>query len=110
MNGFNSYLGGRIEGIPSSDLIGGSAGYRRPGYAVSVEPGIGFSKNKFSVFTSVPSALYRNRTQSYQDKERTKDTGNYTHGDAAFADYLVNLVFSYRFGGNEKVKMEDIFK
>lgn len=110
MSGFSTYLGGRIEGIPSSDLIGGSAGYRRPGYAVSVEPGLGYTKNKFSVFTSVPIALYRNRTQSYQDKERTQETGIYTHGDAAFADYLVNLVFSYRFGGNHKVKMEEVFK
>jgi len=95
--GFNAYLGGRVEGVPSSDLIGGSAGYRRPGYAVSVEPGVGFFKHNYSFFASVPIALYRNRTQSYEDKQRTEQTGNYTIGDAAFADYLINVGFSYRF-------------
>ena len=97
LSGFNAYLGGRIEGVPSNDLIGGSAGYRRPGYAVSIEPGIGFFKHNYSFFASVPIALYRNRTQSYEDKQRTEETGNYTIGDAAFADYLINVGFSYRF-------------
>lgn len=96
-SGFNAYLGGRLEGVPSNDVIGGSAGYRRPGYAISAEPGFGYFSRRFSVFASVPIALYRNRTQSYQDKERTMQTGVYRHGDAAFADYLLNLTFAYRF-------------
>lgn len=100
IQGVNTYLGGRIEGVPSEDLIGGSAGYRRPGYAVSVEPGVGYNKDKYSLNLSVPIALVRNRTQSYEDKQRTIETGVYRHGDAAFADYLINLSFSYRFGGN----------
>jgi len=97
-SGFSTFLGGRLEGVPANDVLGGSAGYRRPGYAYSVEPGVGFSKNKFSFFASCPLAVYRNRTQSYEDKARTTQTGVYRHGDAAFADYLVSLVFSYRFG------------
>jgi len=102
LSGFNAYLGGRIEGVPSSDLIGGSAGYRRPGYAVSVEPGIGYFKHNYSIFASVPIALYRNRTQSYEDKQRTAETGVYRIGDAAFADYLVNVGISYRFMNSRK--------
>lgn len=97
--GLSPYLGGRIEGVPSSDLIGGSAGYRRPGYAVSVEPGINYSVGAASFNLSVPIAISRNRTQSYQDIERTNSTGIYRHGDAAFADYLINFNFAYRFGG-----------
>jgi len=97
MGGFNAYLGGRLEGIPSNDLIGGSEGYRRPGYAISLEPGIGYFKNNYAIFASVPIALYRNRTRSYQDKQRTQETGVYRHGDAAFADYLINFGISYRF-------------
>jgi len=93
MNGFNAYLGGRMEGVPSRDILGGSTGYRRPGYVVSLEPGIGFSKNQYSFFASLPIALYRNRTQSYEDKLRTLETGIYRHGDAAFADYQFNLGF-----------------
>lgn len=101
-SGFNAYFGGRIEGVPSSDLIGGSAGYRRPGYAVSVEPGIGYFKHNYSIFASVPIALYRNRTQSYEDKQRTEQTGVFTQGDAAFADYLINVGISYRFMNKRK--------
>lgn len=102
LSGFNAYLGGRIEGVPSNDLIGGSEGYRRPGYAVSVEPGIRYFSHKYSFFASVPIALYRNRTQSYEDKQRTETTGVYTQGDAAFADYLVSIGISYRFMNKHK--------
>jgi len=103
--GLTTYLGARAEGIPSTDIIGSNAGYRRPGYTISFEPGVGFSKNKYSIFTSVPIALYRNRIQSFEDKERSKQTGTYTHGDAAFADYLINVGISYRFGGIENNAM-----
>lgn len=99
VKGWNAYLGGRMEGVPSNDLIGGSAGYRRPGYVISVEPGIGYSAHKYAVFLSIPIAVERNRTQSYLDKQKTEETGVYSHGDAAFADYLINLSFAYRFGG-----------
>lgn len=95
--GFDFYLGGRIEGIPSSDLIGGSAGYRRPGYVISVEPGINYNWKSFSFNLNIPIALERNRTQSFEDKIRTTQTGNYVHGDAAFADFLISAGISYKF-------------
>jgi hypothetical protein len=103
MNGLNFSLGTRLEGIPSEDIIGGSAGFRRPGYVVSIEPGMGFQKNNYSFFISCPIALYRNRTQSFEDKVRTQQTGVYTHGDAAFADYVINLGVSYRLRGSKKL-------
>ncbi len=99
--GFNTYLGGRFEGVPANDLVGGSAGYRRPGYALSVEPGIGYNWNMYAINLSVPVALVRNRTRSYEDKQRTLNTGVYRHGDAAFADYLISLNFSYRLLANQ---------
>ncbi|WP_232830140.1 transporter [Lewinella sp. IMCC34191] len=102
MHGFNFYLGGRLEGVPANDLIGGSAGYRRPGYAISAEPGIGYNLSGLSIFASVPVAMYRNRIQSFEDKVRTQDTGVYTQGDAAFADYVFNVGLSYRFGGRQQ--------
>ena len=55
VEGLSAYLGGRIEGVPATDLIGGSAGYRRPGYAVSVEPGIGYNFNRVSLNLTVPT-------------------------------------------------------
>src|SRR5207247_3132970 len=43
--GLSLTLGGRMEGTPSTDLIGGSEGRRRPGFAISIEPGLVWSKN-----------------------------------------------------------------
>ncbi len=86
--GFSVTLGGRVEGVASSDLIGNDKGFRRPGYVISAEPGINYFKGKFSASASVPIALYRNRTKSYSDK---LDQTGQTHGDAAFADYLISI-------------------
>lgn len=83
-------LGNLIEGVPATDLISGSDGYRRPGYVVSVEPSLGFMSNGFNFNLSLPTAVYRNRIKSTWDK------ANNRHGDAAFADYLINLRVSYR--------------
>lgn len=89
-------LGGRIEAIPSKDVIGGSGGFRRPGYVISVEPGVSYTMKKFTAFATVPVAIERNRTQSQADKDRTAATGVYAHGDAAFADYLINVGMSFK--------------
>lgn len=102
--GLSAYLGGRVEGVPSTDLIGGSAGYRRPGFVVSVEPGINYNHKNYSFNATVPFALIRNRTQSYEDKQRTAETGIFRQGDAAFADYLLNFTLSYRFGRHNKME------
>ncbi len=89
---FSFGLGGRMEGIPTGDVFGGSDGFRRPGYAISVEPQLIFvpdAKNVFSL--SVPIALIRNRQQSKSD-----DT-NERHGDAAFADWILLLSWTHKF-------------
>ena len=96
LTGLGLYFGGRIEGVPAEDLIGGSNAYRRPGYSISLEPGINYTSNRFAVNFTVPFAIERNRTQSYLDKVRTEETGEYRHGDAAFADYLISLGITYR--------------
>src|SRR6185295_10882114 len=62
--GLTLTLGGRMEGSPSTDLIGDSGGRRRPGFAVSIEPGLVFSKNHWTASFSAPVALYRNRERS----------------------------------------------
>lgn len=81
-------LGGRVEGVPAYDAFGGSKGFRRPGYIVSVEPGLAYMQGKFSAALTVPYALYRNRIKSYADQ---LDPLGVRHGDAAFADYLISL-------------------
>ena len=90
-------VGFRDECLPSHDLIGGSKGFRRPGYILSVEPGLTYNFKKVNVYAYVPIALERNRTQSVADIFQTKLTGVYTKGDAAFADYTVNVGFSVKF-------------
>lgn len=86
----------RNECLPSKDLLGGSSGFRRPGYVLSMEPGISYEFKKMSAFATVPFALKRNRTQSQADKARTVATGVYAHGDAAFADYNINLGIAFK--------------
>ncbi|TWF40001.1 hypothetical protein FHW36_105442 [Chitinophaga polysaccharea] len=86
----------RRECIPAKDLIGGSSGFRRPGYVVSAEPGLSYKFRNLGLFATVPMALKRNRTQSYGDKLQTQATGVYKQGDAAFADYSVNIGMSIK--------------
>jgi len=97
MRNFGLSVGVRDDCLPSEDLIGESSGFRRPGYIVSVEPGVTYTMKKLNLYAYVPVALKRNRTQSYADKKRTEATGVYTHGDAAFADYVVNIGAAIRF-------------
>jgi hypothetical protein len=89
--GWGLSLGGRLEGVPSYDLIGSSAGFRRPGYAVSVEPALSYSRGPHTLSFAVPIAAYRNRTRSAPDH----DFGR--HGDAAFADYIFLLGYWRKF-------------
>jgi hypothetical protein len=90
-NGFGVGLGGRIEGVPPHDVFGSSEGFRRPGYAVSVEPSISWTSGVHSLSLSVPIAVQRNRQRN------TSDILVDGHGDAAFADYVVLMGYWHRF-------------
>ena len=94
--GASTSLGVRYEGVPVEDLIGGSQGFRRPGTVFSVEPGVSYLVNDLSLNLSVPVALLRNRPQSVTDREIELATGTPRNGDAAFADYLINVGVTYR--------------
>ncbi len=101
-------LGVRYEGVPVEDLIGGSQGFRRPGSVLSVEPGINYMKNNFSLSLSVPFAVRRNRPQSVTDLETEKETGQPRNGDAAFADYLVNVGLTYRINKSPAIHLDGV--
>ncbi|MBK8956583.1 MAG: hypothetical protein IPM34_13650 [Saprospiraceae bacterium] len=90
----NFGLGSRLEGIPSSDVFGDSEGFRRPGYVISVEPSASYQFGQNNLALTVPFALYRNRTKSVYD---LADPTGQRHGDAAFADYSLNLTYSHKF-------------
>ena len=84
-------FGGRFEGVPVRDLLGKSNGFRRPGYAISGDPGFLYSRWGYVFSCSVPWAIERNRRRS------VSDIANQIHGDAAFADYALTLGLSKRF-------------
>lgn len=90
-------LGLRYDGVPVRDLIGGSAGFRRPGNVLAVDPGLSYATGPLLLNLSVPFAVRRERPQSLTDLETQQATGNPRNGDAAFADYVLNLGVVYRF-------------
>lgn len=91
-------LGTRIEGVPAEDLIGSSDGFRRPGYAVSIEPGISLMRGRYTASILAPVALYRNRVASVADERFGQITGTGTApGDAAYADYVITASFGVQF-------------
>ena len=92
IHGLFFYAGGRLEGVPSNDLIGDEDGFRRPGYAISLEPGLSYNIRNTSFNLTVPIAVERNRVKSFTDIQSGR------HGDAAFADYLINFSFIMKLG------------
>lgn len=96
-HGVTVSLGLRAEGVPTYDLVGGSDDFRRPGIAVSVEPGVSFMKNNWSASLTVPIAIYRDRYQSVPDKQLSAVLGTNRHGEASFADYLILFSVGKRF-------------
>jgi hypothetical protein len=81
----------RHEGVPARDLIGREDGFRRPGYAVSLEPGAQFARGRSMWSFSYAIALRRDRTRSVPDVRAG------THGDAAFADGVLLIGYSRSF-------------
>lgn len=90
-NGWGVSLGGRMEAVPAHDLFGTSRYFRRPGYAISAEPAVSWSRGPHTVSLAVPVAIQRNRVRSVPDIE----VGG--HGDAAFADWVMLLGYWRRF-------------
>jgi hypothetical protein len=104
IHGLGFSLGGRAEGIPVRDILGDSDGFRRPGYILSMEPGISYMLGNFTTTVNVPIALVRNRTRSLTDiTDSTPE--NLRHGDAAFADFLINISLAWRI----PKKVKDVF-
>jgi hypothetical protein len=93
VKGLTITFGPRMEGVPARNLlpVGDNLGFRRPGFAISLEPGFQYSRGR-SLFTAeVGRAIYRDRTKSVPDDL----TGG--HGDAAFANYVWLASYSFRF-------------
>lgn len=102
VRGLSITVGPRWEGVPAKDLIGGNDGFRRPGYAVSLETGLQYVRGRQFFSATVAKAFLRDRTRSYPD------TVYGTHGDAAFADYVWLASYSVRFGGRQHITHHDM--
>ena len=91
--GLSGSFGVRWEGVPSHDLIGGSDGFRLPGYSLSVEPGISISRGKDYLSVTAPIAVYRYGINSVPLTRVHAPV----IGIASFADYQINITYSHEF-------------
>jgi Putative MetA-pathway of phenol degradation len=91
--GLSASFGARWEGIPAHDLIGGSDGWRLPGYSVSVEPGISISHGKDFFEVTAPVAVYRYGIVSVPFARIHSPLG----GIASFSDFQINVTYSHVF-------------
>jgi len=97
--GLTMTLGGRIDGVPTNDLIGGGDVYfRRPGYVVYVEPGVSLNLAKSpltrsgsSLTLSVPVAVSRNRQWSVQETSIGQNLGGDLSSYSIFFGYSLRL-------------------
>jgi hypothetical protein len=88
VSGLNLSIGARLEGVPPDDFIGGSDGFRRPGHALFIEPGLIYARGRDTWSIHAPVAI---------ERRRDPDTKGRT-GDATFADYILLFGYSHRFG------------
>lgn len=90
--GLSATFGPRDEGVPADNLFPNSnAGFRRPGYAVTLGPGIEYTRGSNLLTAGVYKAIHRDRTVSYPDSVYG------AHGDAAFAQYVWLASWTHRF-------------
>jgi len=91
VRGLSATFGGRMEGIPVRDAFGKSNGFRRPGYIISIDPGITYQYGRSTLMVNAPWAIQRNRRAS------VPDLATHSHGDAAFADYALVMGIAHHF-------------
>ncbi|HWG58024.1 MAG TPA: hypothetical protein VN661_03160 [Candidatus Acidoferrales bacterium] len=92
IHGLALSLGGRLEGVPVRDAFGSSNGFRRPGYILSIDPGLMYSFWHETISVSGPVAMDRDRRPSVPEIQNGT-----TGGDAFFADYTIIASLTHRF-------------
>ena len=80
----------RIEGQRQYDLLGKSHGFRRPGVAMFVEPGMSLAMPRGAFWFAVPVSFYVNRKP---------DPYTGIEGDATFPRFILLAGYQMRFGG-----------
>ena len=93
LRGFAFTFAGRMEGVPARDLIGREDGFRRPGYYLTIEPGINHTAGHATLFLGAPVRIHQN----------VKDSLGFRR-DSTFASHMLLMSVSYRFGGRRDVE------
>jgi hypothetical protein len=90
--GLTMSLGGRVDGIPVHDLIGGGddSTIKRTAYVLFADPGLSLSRGKGTLTLSVPYRLKVNRMKSVYERRTNGVNGG------GFAKYLVFASYSHR--------------
>ena len=91
--GLSLSLGGRLDGIPKQDLVGGGDGaFRRPAIEVYVDPGLGLSYGPHTFNLNVPVRVYYDFRASLLDE---KTINRPAGGD--LAKFLIFAGYTHRF-------------
>ena len=91
--GLSVSLGGRVDGIPVRDLVGGGDEdtIKRSSYIIFVDPGLSFTQGKNSFTLNVPYRVKLKRTASLAEQAGLGPTAG------GFAKYFVFASYSRRF-------------
>jgi hypothetical protein len=92
--GFAANVAWRMEGLPRYDLIGPSNGFRRPGRAMFVEPGVSYSHSGHTFTFNVPLGYFYHR---YPDPNTDRD------GDATFPRHIFITSYTMKLGKKNPV-------
>jgi hypothetical protein len=90
--GLTMSVGGRVDGIPMRDLLGGGdeSTIKRTSYVIFADPGLSLTRGKGTFTMSLPYRLKVNRQKSLYE-QRTNGTNG-----GGFAKYLVFASYSHR--------------
>ena len=88
VTGLSATFATRLEGVPVNDAFGDTAGFRRPGFYVTIEPGVVFAHGPASFYLNVPFRVHQNVKKSLGFAR-----------DSTFADHMLLLGTTVRIGG-----------
>lgn len=89
--GLSASLGTRMDGIPIHDIVGGSNGFRRPGYSLYLDPGVAIAWRRGVLTVNLPLRIHQNFKRSLTDIQEG------TPGGGDLARYLIVVGYSVRF-------------
>jgi len=88
VKGLSATVATRLEGVPVNDAFGKTTGFRRPGFFVTIEPGVVYSHGNATFYLNVPLRVAQNVKKSLGFAR-----------DSTFADQLLLVGTTVRIGG-----------